>query len=76
MPIERGDELEVRTAFDEWVLRIAASGVEQGATFDVVWVCKDAEWDRASAEGEEPDTVPWPANEVRARGTGALRAST
>ncbi len=75
MPIERGDELEVRTAFDQWVPRIAASGVELGATFEVVWVCTDTEWRRAESLGEEPDATPWPANEVRPRGMEVRRSA-
>ena len=64
MSINRGDRLDVRTAFDDWVPRVALSGPELGATFEVVWVCTVAEWDRAEREHEEPDGTPWPISDV------------
>lgn len=65
MGIERGAKVQVRTAFDEMVKRRAASGVVRGIDFPVVLVCTEAEWEAAQAEGREPVTTPWPAEDVQ-----------
>jgi hypothetical protein len=62
--IQPGTEVVVRTADGESLLRRATSGVEWGSTFEVVWVCKQEEWEAASAEGRYPDAMPWPADAV------------
>jgi hypothetical protein len=35
-----------------------------GRDFPVVWVCTEAEWQRANSEGREPQGIPWPAEDV------------
>jgi hypothetical protein len=44
--------------------RRATSGVVMGHDFPIVWVCKEEEWQVAQAEGREPESVPWPAEDV------------
>lgn len=49
----------VRTAFGDELERVAASGVEAGHSFPIVWVVHP---------GEDVDTAertPWPAEDVR-----------
>lgn len=58
-----GDRILAR-AFDEMRERRAVTGVVEGATFKVVWVCKENEWRVARKEGREPDAVPWPAEDI------------
>lgn len=62
--IEPGTRVIVRTADGEELTRRAVSGVEMGSTFEVVWVCKESEWEAAITEGREPDALPWPADAV------------
>ena len=64
---QAGDQVEVVDAEGERLPRCALSGVVEGADFPVVWVCREEEWERARAEGREPDGVPWPAEDVRPR---------
>lgn len=64
--IKRGDRVVVRTAFDRYVPRRAATGPTMGDDFLVVRVCTEEEWSAAQAEGREPQTTPWPAEDVRA----------
>jgi hypothetical protein len=66
-PIHPGDPILVRSFSDEWLERRAVSGVVPGHDFPVVRVCTEAEWQRAQVAGQEPQTVPWPADEVRLR---------
>jgi hypothetical protein len=60
-----GDTVMVRTALGDWRQRRAVTGVELGDRFAVVWACRLEEWDAAQAEGRDPETVPWPAEDVR-----------
>lgn len=62
--IERGTEVRVRTADGEFLPRRALSGVEMGSSFEIVWVCKEAEW--KDANGRELLGTPWPAEAVEA----------
>jgi hypothetical protein len=64
MSIAAGTEVEVRTALDERLPRIATTDVVRGSDFPVVWVCDPAEWAAARAEGREPDADPWPEEDV------------
>jgi hypothetical protein len=36
----------------------------QGHDFPVLWVCTEAEWERAQSEGDDPDGLPWPVTAV------------
>ena len=45
--------------------RRATTGIEDGEDFPVVWVCKEEAWDELKAHGTKPDSVPWPAEDVR-----------
>ena len=64
--IEQGQTVMVRTADDRLLERRALSEVVMGDDFEIVWVCREEEWDAAQAEGREPDGVPWPAGDVEA----------
>ena len=59
--ITPGMKVLVRTAFDEWVLRIATTGIVAGHTFQIVWARRP----EAAAE----DVTPWPSEDVRAVST-------
>lgn len=63
--IEPGTKVNVRDADGAWLPRIAISGVEAGSTFEVVWVCKEDEWEAASALGRPAEGMPWPAADVQ-----------
>lgn len=65
MTIQRGDRVEVRSAFDEWLERRALGGPEMAEDFVVVWVCPEWEWRSAEREGREPEAIPWPVEAVR-----------
>lgn len=62
--VKRGDLIEVRTAFDNRVRRRAVSETFM-SDFLIVRVCTEDEWVAAQAEGREPNSVPWPAEDVR-----------
>jgi hypothetical protein len=66
--IKPGSRVVVRAADGELLTRRALTAVEMGSTFEVVWVCKDAEWEVATAEGREPEGMPWPADAVELTG--------
>jgi hypothetical protein len=42
----------------------ALTPVVQGDNFPVVWVCREAEWAAAQAEGRAAVGFPWPAEDV------------
>jgi len=65
MQISPGSRLLVRTAFGDEVERRAVSGIEQGDKFPIVRVSTEEEWERAKAEGREPQADPWPVEYVR-----------
>lgn len=60
-----GDQVAVRDAFGEILPRRALTGVIMGHDFEVVWVCREEEWEAAHAEAREPEGVPWPAEDVQ-----------
>ena len=45
--------------------RVATSTVLPGHQFRVVFACRPEEWEAAKLEGREPDSVPWPVDDVR-----------
>lgn len=63
-----GQSVQVLDAFGKWLDKIATSGIVRGRDFAVVWVCRPDKYQRAMAEGCDPnqDAVPWPAEAVRA----------
>jgi hypothetical protein len=63
--IEPGSKVLARSAFDELLERRAVTAVQPGHDFPVVWVCSEEEWQRAAAEGREPEGLPWPAEDVQ-----------
>ena len=65
MEITAGVTLEVTTASGARVKMRALGAPTQGHDFLVVWVCTEHEYERAQAEGDEPDGLPWPLNAVR-----------
>ena len=65
MDIHQGDKVLARSAIGEELPRIAISGVVAGHDFEVVWVCKEEEWQAAIRENRQPDALPWPAGDVR-----------
>jgi hypothetical protein len=64
-----GQYVTVMTFDNRAVRRRAITGVVQGDDFSVVWVCDDAEYRSAVAEGREPVGIPWPSEHVRAMNT-------
>jgi hypothetical protein len=52
------------TALGDRLPRRALTPVVTGSDFLVVWVCREEEWLAATAEGREPEGVPWPAEDV------------
>jgi len=60
-----GQLIEVRDAFGETLRRIAMGPVDPGYEFAVVWACTPEEWERAKAEGREPEGTPWPIEDVQ-----------
>lgn len=65
MQVSPGDRVLARTAFGDEVERRAATGVQRGDKFPVVWICTEEEWKNAQAEGREPQADPWPVEYVR-----------
>src|SRR5947207_2891545 len=63
--IEPGSKVLAHSAFDELLERRAVTGVEAGHDFPVVWVCPEDEWQRAQAEGRDPEGLPGPAESLR-----------
>jgi len=74
MEIKRGDTVAVRTAEDDERHLRALGGIVAGGDFAVVWVCSEAEWSAAQAEGRDPEGIPWPAEAVRAAEREAVAA--
>ena len=64
MQIKRGDAVTVRTAFGDLLERVALTGVEMGRDFPVVWVCSRDEWEAGKTEADQPEGLPWPADDV------------
>jgi hypothetical protein len=60
MSIEPGTLVEATTASGTKVLMRAVGSPTRGRDFPVVWVCTEQEYERAHAEGDEPDALPWP----------------
>ena len=63
--IERGDWLTGEAADGVPRELRALGGAIAGGDFAVVWACSPAEWDAATAEGREPEGIPWPAEDVK-----------
>jgi hypothetical protein len=57
--------VEALNAYGDWLPKRACSTVERGHTFPVVFVARPEEWDAAQREGREPESVAWPAADVR-----------
>lgn len=64
MAVNRGDVVEAMTAGGEQVSMRALGAPMQGYDFPVLWVCTEEEWQRAEAEGGEPDGLPWPVTAI------------
>lgn len=64
MTIEPGDPIRALTATQEWITLRAASPVESGRDFPVIWVCDEESW-AASAGGRPESSLPWPAEAVK-----------
>jgi hypothetical protein len=60
----RGQLIQVRDAFGNRLRRVALGPVDPGYDFPVVWACREEEWETAQAEKREPDSVPWPIEDV------------
>lgn len=63
----RGDLVLAVDASGEELPKRALGPAMRGTKFTVVWVCREEEWQAAQREGREPDGVPWPVEDVRAR---------
>ena len=61
--IKPGDRVLAETVDHQHVALRAVSGVQQGQDMQIVWLCEDADWDRAVAGGQ--GTLAWPAEAVR-----------
>ncbi len=64
MAINSGDAVDVTTAGGQVVRMRALGHPIKGRDFPVLWVCTEAEWTRAHADGDEPDVTPWPLDSV------------
>ena len=62
--ISGGTPVVIRDARGDYHSRIAATGVVEGGDFLVVWVARPEEVTRALRDGDTPDQVPWPAEDV------------
>lgn len=65
MAIQRGDLVDVTTADDQVVRMKALSGPVRGRDFPILWVCSEAEWQRAELAGEDAEGIPWPVQYVQ-----------
>jgi hypothetical protein len=65
MDVKAGDQIIVRDALGQDLQRRATSSADPGDEFTVVWACREEEWDAAQEEGREPDSTPWPIEDVR-----------
>lgn len=63
--ITAGIRVDAVDASGRRLRRRAVSGVVPGHDFQVVWICREEEWQLAQSEGREPDAVPWPAEDVQ-----------
>jgi hypothetical protein len=61
--VKPGDLVRVVSTTDV-LTRVAVTNVVRGHRFPVVWVCAVEEWENANREQREPDSVPWPAEDV------------
>ena len=64
LTIHQGDRVIVRSATGD-LARRAVSGPTRGEDFLIVRLATEEEWERAEAEGREPRSTPWPAEDVR-----------
>lgn len=64
MAINEGDVVEATTAGGEQIRMRALAAPTQGHDFPVLWVCTEDEWQRAQAEDDEPDGLPWPVTAI------------
>lgn len=62
---QRGDRIEVQGADGEDRELRALGSTIAGGDFAVVWACSLSEWDAATAEGRDPEGIPWPAEDVK-----------
>lgn len=70
----RGDVIIVKDARGYELRKRALGPTIQGGSFEVVWACREEEWQAAQAEGREPEGMPWPAEDVRADQSGSAAA--
>lgn len=66
MQIAGGTPVIVRDSLGRSHEKIATSERESGLDGPIVWACRPEEWVAAAAEGREPVSVPWPAEDVEA----------
>lgn len=65
MKIQPGDLVDATTASGT-IIRMRAIGKPmQGHDFPIVWLCTEAEWNRAVSANDDPDGIPWPLDAVR-----------
>jgi hypothetical protein len=62
--IVQGVPVDVLDIFGQRLRRRAATGVVEGHDFPVIWVAREEEWAATEAEGRDPITTPWPAEDV------------
>lgn len=59
-----GDQVVVVDAQGQQRYKRALGPVVQGGSFEVVWACRQEEWQAAHTEGRDPVGLPWPAEDV------------
>lgn len=64
LTIHQGDQVVVKSATGE-LARRAVTGPIRGEDFMVIRLATEDEYLSALAEGREPRSVPWPAEDVR-----------
>lgn len=64
--VEQGCRVQARTADNTWVTLRAATAVEPGQDFPIVWLLEEDRWKRALEERADArrEALPWPAEDV------------
>ncbi len=59
--------MRARTADNQWITLRAATGIEPGRDFAVVWLLEEERWEQAVAEHQDArkSALPWPAEDVQ-----------
>jgi hypothetical protein len=66
--IKPGDKVIVRSVDNRNLPRRAMTGVVEGDTFPVVWVCREEQWTGKTPQILVDKGVPWPVEDVKLEG--------